>query len=114
MNLRVYEDEDDAGVDAPTPDEQLLDVRSALLALGVREVLLASPVDAAGAVLIAEAANRAAKITDRWDLKVAAFSAAACLEGVEYGYGLRIHSPADLRWLTARLASPLPPLRRLR
>lgn len=78
--------EDDSG--SETPEEVLSDVRLALYEAGIGEALMVSPVDPAGALLVAELANYAAKRVHGlgYSLKVAAFAAAAMLRGVESGW----------------------------
>lgn len=71
-----------------TPEEVLVDVRFGLYELGYTQALNVSPVDPAGALLIAELANHVAKSTNDYKPKVKAFAAAAMLPGVESGWSL--------------------------
>lgn len=77
---------EEADIDIKTPESVLSEVR-AVIAADFLSVLMVSPWDPDGAVLIAEAANAWAKYTGDYNPKVAAFAAAAQLPAVESGWG---------------------------
>ena len=76
----------DEDVVAVTPEEALVDVRQEMLDWGYPQAANVSPVDPAGALLVAELANYAAKHRNDYGPKVRAFAAAAMLPGVESGW----------------------------